>query len=47
MIEDAVEALRRRDIEYSVYLRTREEAYKQDVRVFESVVKSFRLAKVE
>jgi len=47
MIEDTVEALRRRDIEYSVYLRTREEAYKQDVSVFDSVVRSFRLRKLE
>ena len=47
MIEDVVEALRRRDIEYSVYLRTREDAYKQDVHVFESVVNSFRLGKLE
>jgi hypothetical protein len=47
MIEDVVEALRGRDIEYSVYLRTREETYKQDVRIFESVVNSFRLRKLD
>jgi hypothetical protein len=47
MIEDFVEALRDRNIEYSVYLRTRAEAYKHDVPVFESVVKSFRLRKLE
>lgn len=47
MIEDVVEALRGRDIEYSVYLRTREKAYKQDVRVFESVVNSFRLGQLQ
>jgi hypothetical protein len=46
MIEDLVEALRGRDIEYSVYLRTREEVYKEDLRVFDSVVDSFRLRKL-
>jgi hypothetical protein len=47
MIEDFVEALRSHHIEYSVYLRTREEAYKRDLRVFDSVVNSFRLRKLD
>jgi hypothetical protein len=45
-IEDMVEALRGGEIEYSVYLRTPDAAYGQDVRVFESLVNSFRLEKL-
>ena len=47
MIEDFVEALRHRGIEYSVYLRTREQQYRRDLPVFDSVINSFRLTKLE
>ena len=45
MIEDFVGALRGGEIEYSVYLRTREEVYKEDVPVLDSVINRFRLKK--
>jgi hypothetical protein len=39
-VEDFVQALRE-DVDYSLYLRTREESYPQDQGVFDSVVQSF------
>jgi hypothetical protein len=47
MVEDFVEALRKRDVEYSVYLRTSEKAYEHDRRTFEGVLASFTLRKRE
>jgi len=45
MIEDFVEALRRGDVEYSLYLRTNDEEYQHDRKIFESVLGTFALRK--
>jgi hypothetical protein len=47
MVEDFVEALRGRDIEYSIYLRTREADYAKDRTVLDSILASFRLRKLD
>ncbi|HXP46282.1 MAG TPA: hypothetical protein VN810_03335 [Terriglobales bacterium] len=47
MVEDFVEALRRGDVEYSLYLRTSENAYDHDRKVFDNVIGTFTLRKLE
>ncbi len=47
MVEDFVEALRKRDVEYSVSLRTTEKAYEHDRTTFENVLASFSLRKFD
>lgn len=41
-IEDFVE-LRRQDVEYNLYVRTPEKSYSQDLAIFNTMLKSFRL----
>jgi len=47
MVEDFIEALRRGDVEYSLYLRTSDRAYEHDRKVFDSVIGTFTLRKLE
>jgi hypothetical protein len=47
MVEDFIEALRKGSVEYSIYLRTTQEAYPHDRNVFDDVVGTFVLRKLE
>ena len=47
MVEDFVEAIRRRSVQYSLYLRTTEKAYTHDRSVFDNVIATFTLRRLE
>jgi hypothetical protein len=46
MIEDFVEALRKGDVEYYLYLRTNESSYEHDRIIFDDIVGTFTLHKL-